>query len=205
MSLNVKQTTEKFAANLQEVEKSLLPAVLADESAQIVSLWLQRNAQDGDGRIDGSVANIKNAVTALHSAGLLIWNIAPVSKSKKPQQYAQTSSEAPGRGSAFKGMSTQANLNSRETRIDELRDQRATEDNQRTLAAARKIYEEFEAPSRVPGRTNHSGNADGRKALRAEFDKLSQQGLSPQELLRKMHAASNRQYDQGSGPRMGSI
>jgi hypothetical protein len=205
MSLNVKQTTEKFAANLQEVEKGLLPAVLADESAQIVSLWLQRNAQDGDGRIDGSVANIKNAVQSLHAAGLLIWNVAPAPKNKKPKQYSQDSSEAPGRSSAFRGASKDANLNSRETRIDELRDQRATEDNQRTLAAARKIYEEFEAPSRIPGRTNHSGNADGRKALRAEFERLTAQGLSPQELLRKMHAAANKQYDQGSGPRMGSI
>jgi hypothetical protein len=197
MSLNVKQTTEKFAANLQEVENSLLPAVLADESAQVVAQWLKQNCTDQNGFVDGSVANIKRAVAALGAASMLLWKVAPAPKGQKPKQYAQSSSDAPGRSSAFKGTSTQANLNTRETRIDELRDQRAQEDRDRTLNAARRIYEEYEAPSAVPGRVNHGGNLDGRKALREKYETFIKQGLSPQDLLRAMHDAANAQYSKG--------
>ncbi len=86
----MRQGLAEYAKNIQELEKSILPAVLKQASQsnnQLFIGWLLKNCCDQTGVVDASVDNMRRAVSALHKAGLIEWE-----ETKAPKILSETMS-----------------------------------------------------------------------------------------------------------------
>src|SRR5579859_241806 len=180
--MQMKQSQQKYAENIEAVEKRLLPAVLAPtpNNGQLIGSWLAKNCLEADGEIvDASVENIIRGIKALDSAGLIDWQIAPkVAPVKKRPDFLQSNDGA-------------AHLQPKDA---ELRIQMKQERERRQKlgdAANAEIMSEAAALVSRHSSTSHSRTYREREALKKEFDRLVASKVHPKEVLAGVQAKQN--------------
>jgi hypothetical protein len=82
-----KQSTQEYEKNIQALEASLLPKKIAatQNNGNPLAAWLLKNCST-DGVIDASVGNMRKAISTLHAANLIDWDVAPGKKIQLVQQ-----------------------------------------------------------------------------------------------------------------------
>ncbi len=162
--MEMKQSQQKYAENLEEVRKRLLPSVLSatKNNGDLIGNWLVKNCSEAEGAIvDASVANILKAIETLDKIpGLLDWEIPPVKKpAKKRPDFLQT------------------NEGRRVTAREALGD-----------AANTEIMSEAVALVRNHTNFPHSRAIRERDVLKKEFDRLVAAKMHPKDVLAAIQA-----------------
>lgn len=169
------QTTEEFLANVEEVEKRLLPAKMSDtrENGAVIMAHLTRNFSTPQG-VDASVDNIYAAVCALHYKNEIDWATPPRKILHEKATRSGMFLDLSGRQSAV----TQAKIEEEQKQADKL---------VRECQEASKFFSGF----------SHAKNYAGRDALSAELTKLLAATPKPNlaqatEIRKKMRDLENR-------------
>jgi len=180
--MEMKQSQQKYAENLEEVRKRLLPSVLSatKNNGDLIGNWLVKNCSEAEGAIvDASVANILKAIETLDKIpGLLDWEIPPVKKpAKKRPDFLQTNE---GR-----------RVTAREAQ-DREQDILMSQERKRREALGDAANTEImsEAVALVRNHTNfpHSRAIRERDVLKKEFDRLVAAKMHPKDVLAAIQA-----------------
>jgi hypothetical protein len=175
--MELKQSQQKYLANIEEVAKRMLPAVLAatENNGRLIGSWLAKHCVEAEGDIvDGSTANILRAVDALDKAGLLDWQVAPVKKPAKKRPDVLQSRD----GSPINHAKPDRVSDLDRTMAEEKRRREALGD-----AANREIMAEAISLVKNHSSVSHSRTYRERATLKSEFDRLVAAGTHPTELL----------------------